>query len=67
MVFAIVLIVLIVGSVAFHLFSPWYLTPLASDWGMIDGTIDITFWVAGFVFEQFQLLFLAIEVKDGLR
>lgn len=50
MVFAVALIVLIIGSVAFHLFSPWYLTPLASNWGMIDGTINITFWVTGFVF-----------------
>ena len=41
---------LIVGSVLFHVLSPWYLTPLASNWGMIDTTIDITFWVTGIVF-----------------
>ncbi len=50
MAFAIALIVLIVGSVLFHILSPWYLTPLASNWGMIDTTIDITFWVTGIVF-----------------
>ena len=50
MAFAIALIVLIVGSVLFHVVSPWYLTPLASNWSMIDLTIDITFWVTGFVF-----------------
>jgi cytochrome c oxidase subunit 2 len=44
------LVVLIVGSVLFHLLSPWYLTPIASNWGTIDGTISITFWVTGFVF-----------------
>ena len=50
MAFAIALIILIVGSVLFHVVSPWYLTPLASNWSMIDLTIDITFWVTGFVF-----------------
>jgi len=50
MVFAIALIVLIVGSVLFHVLSPWYLTPLASNWSTIDFTIDVTFWVTGFVF-----------------
>lgn len=50
MAFAIALIVLIVGSVLFHVLSPWYLTPLASNWSTIDFTIDVTFWVTGIVF-----------------
>ena len=50
MAFAIALIVLIVGSVLFHVVSPWYLTPLASNWDTIDFTIDVTFWVTGTVF-----------------
>jgi len=50
MLLAVALIILIVGSVLFHILSPWYLTPLASNWGMIDFTIDVTFWVTGFVF-----------------
>ena len=44
---AIVLVVLIVGSLLFHLLSPWYFTPIASNWGAIDDTIRITFWVTG--------------------
>jgi len=55
MVFAIVLIILIIGSVLFHILSPWWLTPLASNWGTIDYTIDITFWVTGFVFVAVNL------------
>ena len=43
MPFAVVLILLVVGSVIFHLVSPWTFTPLASNWGTIDLTIDITF------------------------
>lgn len=58
MVFAIVLILLVIGSVLFHFLSPWYLTPLASNWSTIDDTLDITFLVTGFVFVAVNL-FLA--------
>jgi cytochrome c oxidase subunit 2 len=47
---AVALILLALGSVAFHFLSPWYFTPIASNWGTIDGTIGITFWVTGIVF-----------------
>ena len=50
MAIAIVLIILVVGSVIFHLVSPWYFTEIASNWGMIDTTVTITFWVTGIVF-----------------
>ncbi|MEE2684184.1 MAG: c-type cytochrome [Pseudomonadota bacterium] len=50
MAIAIALILLVVGSIVFHFVSPWYLTPIASNWGMIDTTIDITFVVTGIVF-----------------
>ena len=55
MAIAIVLILLVVGSVLFHLLSPWYFTPIASNWGAIDDTISITFWVTGFVFVAVNL------------
>jgi cytochrome c oxidase subunit 2 len=50
MAIAVALIVLALGSVLFHFLSPWYFTPLASNWGAIDHTISITFWVTGTVF-----------------
>lgn len=50
MAIAIALIVLALGSVLFHFLSPWYFTPIASNWDTIDTTITITFWVTGFVF-----------------
>ena len=50
MAIAVVLILLVVGSLIFHVASPWYLTPLASNWSMIDTTIDITLIVTGIVF-----------------
>ena len=55
MAIAIVLILLIAGSVLFHFLSPWYFTPIASNWGTIDDTITITFWVTGFVFVTVNL------------
>jgi cytochrome c oxidase subunit II len=50
MAIAIVLLLLVIVSVIFHLFSPWWLTPIASNWSAIDDTIEITFWVTGLVF-----------------
>ena len=46
---AIVVILLVVGSIIFHFVSPWTFTPLASNWSQIDDTINLTFWVTGFV------------------
>jgi len=50
MAISIVLVLLVVISVVLHFLSPWWFTPLASNWGAIDDTINITFWVTGFVF-----------------
>jgi cytochrome c oxidase subunit 2 len=50
MVVALVLLLVAIGSVAFHLLSPWWWTPIASNWGYIDTTIVITFWITGTVF-----------------
>jgi cytochrome c oxidase subunit 2 len=44
---AIVLVLIVVGSVLFHLLSPWWFTPIASNWGHIDGTVILTFWITG--------------------
>jgi len=50
MAIAIVLVLIVVGSVLFHFLSPWWWTPIASNWGYIDSTIIITFWITGAVF-----------------
>ena len=50
MVVAFVLILVAVGTVAFHFLSPWWWTPIASNWGYVDDTIIITFWITGVVF-----------------
>ena len=47
---AIIFILIIIGSVWFHIWSPWWWTPVASNWGNIDSTIELTFWITGSVF-----------------
>jgi len=68
---AIAVIVLVVGSVIFHFLSPWFFTPLASNWEQIDLTINITFWVTGFVFVavNFFMAYAIIKYrkKDGAK
>ena len=58
MIVAIALVLVAVGSVAFHFWSPWWWTPIASNWGYIDDTIIITFWITGVVFIA-VILFMA--------
>jgi cytochrome c oxidase subunit II len=47
---ALVLLLVAVGTVVFHFWSPWWWTPIASNWGYVDDTIIVTFWITGFVF-----------------
>ncbi len=63
MPFAVVLILLVVGSLVFHVLSPWTFTPLASNWAMVDFTIDITFWVTGAVFVAVNLFMAYCVIK----
>ena len=67
MIFAIVLILLTIGSVLFHFLSPWYLTPLASNWSSIDDALDITFWVCGTVFVLVNLFMAYCVIKFRYR
>ena len=50
MLVAFILFLVIVGSIAFHFLTPWWWTEVASNWGNIDDTIILTFWVTGAVF-----------------
>ena len=47
---SVVLALVIIGSIAFHFWTPWWWTEVASNWGNIDDTIILTFWVTGSVF-----------------
>ncbi|MEI9418605.1 cytochrome c oxidase subunit II [Mesorhizobium sp. Cs1321R2N1] len=71
MAVVLVLVLIVVGSVLFHVLSPWWWTPIASNWGYIDSTLVITFWITGTVFSA-VVLFMAYCVyrfrhKEGLK
>ncbi|WP_428100359.1 c-type cytochrome [Candidatus Rariloculus sp.] len=55
MALAVAIVLLVIGSLIFHFLSPWYFTPLASNWSTIDFTVDVTFWVTGIVFVGINL------------
>ena len=52
---AVVLVLLVIGSLVFHFASPWYFTPLASNWSTVDFTVNVTFWITGIVFVAVNL------------
>jgi cytochrome c oxidase subunit II len=71
MAIAFALVVIVVGSVLFHMLSPWWWTPIASNWSYIDHTLVITFWITGVVFAA-VVLFMAFCVfrfrhREGAR
>ena len=55
MAIAIAIALLVLLSIGFQLFSPWWLTPLASNWGSIDDALMITMWICGIVFIALNL------------
>ena len=60
---AVVLILLVVGSLVFHFLSPWTFTELASNWEMVDFTLDVTFVVTGLVFVLVNLFMAYCVIK----
>src|SRR5690606_40209373 len=64
---AVVIVLLVIGSLIFHFVSPWYFTPLASNWDTVDFTVDITFWVCGVVFVLVNLFtaYCVIRYRHG--
>lgn len=61
MALAIALVLIAVAAVAFHFWSPWWLTPLASNWGLMDDTLLITMVITGIVFVAINL-FIAYAI-----
>ncbi len=55
MAIAIALLLIVVGSVVFHWVTPWWLTPLASNWKQMDDTLTITLVITGLFFVGINL------------
>ena len=55
MAIAVALLLIVVGSVIFQLVTPWWLTPLASNWHQMDNTLTITLVITGIFFVVINL------------
>ena len=69
MIVAFIFLLVIVGSVAFHFWTPWWWTDIASNWSKMDDTIILSFWIGGGVFILVALFMvyciLDINIKKG--
>ena len=63
MAVALGILILVIITVLFHFLSPWWFTPLAADWAMMDLTVDITFWVTGVVFIVLNAFLVWVIIK----
>ena len=58
-----VLLLIVLGSVLFHIFNPWWVTPLASNWKTMDDTLTITVVITGVFFVAINLFVVYALVK----
>lgn len=63
MTIAVVIVLLVVGTLIFHFASPWWFTPIASNWGTMDDTVVLTFWVTGIVFVIINLFLAGVVIR----
>lgn len=61
MAVAVVIALLVLATIAFHMFSPWWMTPIASNWGSIDTALIVTLWICAAAFVALNL-FLAYSL-----
>jgi cytochrome c oxidase subunit 2 len=63
MALAIVLVLIAVAAVVFQFWSPWWLTPIASNWKLMDDTLWITLVITGVVFVAINVFIAYAVVK----
>ena len=63
MAVAVGILLLVVITLLFHFLSPWWFTPIAADWEMVDLTVDITFIVTGIVFVLLNAFLIWVIVR----
>ncbi|SFB08089.1 cytochrome c oxidase subunit 2 [Collimonas sp. OK607] len=71
MAMAVVLVLMVVASLLFHFLSPWWLTPLASNWRQMDDTLTITLVITAIFFVVINLFIvytlLRFRHREGRR
>lgn len=63
MLMAVALIVIVAGSLLFHLITPWWTTPLASNWQKMDDTLTITVVMTGIFFVAINVFLIYILLR----
>ena len=66
-----VFLAVILGSIIFHVWTPWWWTDIASNWSAMDDTIILSFWIGGGVFILVCLFMVycifRYQYKEGRR
>lgn len=63
MIIALTIVLIVIASIAFTFLSPWTFTPLASNWGAIDLSTNVTFIVTGLAFVVVNLFLAYVIVR----
>jgi cytochrome c oxidase subunit 2 len=63
MAMAAALVAIVVASLLFHYASPWWATPLASNWREMDDTLTITLAITGAFFVVINLFIVYTLVR----
>ncbi len=68
---ALALVLIVAATLAFHLASPWWLTPLASNWAQMDDALMLTLYItaAAFVILNLFVAYMLVRFRhrDGVR
>jgi len=64
---AIAIVLIVIGAVILTLYSPWWFTPKASNWGEIDSTLMLTIVVTGVAFIAVNLFIAYLVVRYRQR
>lgn len=71
MAMAVALVVIVVASLLFHFISPWWSTPIASNWRTMDDTLTITLIITGIFFVGINLfvvyMLMRFKHREGHR
>jgi cytochrome c oxidase subunit II len=66
MAMAIALVVIVAASLLFHFISPWWFTPIASNWRTMDDTLTITLVITGIFFVGINLFVVYMLMRFRL-
>ncbi|HYD82333.1 MAG TPA: cytochrome c oxidase subunit II [Paucimonas sp.] len=67
MAMAVALVVIVVAALLFHFLSPWWITPIASNWKTMDDTLTITLVITGIFFVAINLFVVYMLMRFSHR